>query len=66
METHSNKPIQTAIKMDPESRKKLDVRVKVLIENHVQTNHRSLFVIVGKNSKYQVCFEFAETHNKLE
>ena len=52
--------------MDPESRKKLDVRVKVLIENHVQTNHRSLFVIVGKNSKYQVCFEFAETHNKLE
>ena len=42
--------------MDSESRKKLDVRVKVLIENNVQTNHRSMFVIVGEKSKYQVGF----------
>lgn len=42
--------------MDADSRKKLDVRVKVLIENNVQTNHRSLFVIVGEKSKFQVGF----------
>jgi len=40
--------------MDAETRKKLDNRIRILIENNVQTNHRSLFVVVGEKSKHQV------------
>ncbi|EAL73023.1 hypothetical protein DDB_G0268868 [Dictyostelium discoideum AX4] len=35
-------------------RKKVDTRIRTLIENGVATNHRSFFVIVGDNGKDQV------------
>ncbi|KYQ93042.1 putative N-acetyltransferase [Tieghemostelium lacteum] len=35
-------------------RKKVDSRIRTLIENGVATNHRSFFVIVGDNGKDQV------------
>jgi hypothetical protein len=35
--------------------KKLDNRLKVLIENGIQLGHRSMFVIVGRKAKDQVC-----------
>ncbi|GAM17746.1 hypothetical protein SAMD00019534_009210 [Acytostelium subglobosum LB1] len=35
-------------------RKKIDNRIRTLIENAVATNHRSFFVIVGDNGKDQV------------
>ncbi|CAG2182926.1 unnamed protein product, partial [Oppiella nova] len=34
--------------------KKLDNRLKVLIENGIQLGHRSMFVIVGRKAKDQV------------
>ena len=36
------------------SKKKVDSRVRTLIENAVKTQHRSLFVIVGDHGKDQV------------
>ena len=35
-------------------RKKIDNRIRVLIENGVLTKHRSLFLIVGDKGKDQV------------
>lgn len=38
-------------------KKKMDNRIRVLIENGVTLGHRSLFVIVGEKAKDQVyCF----------
>ena len=34
--------------------KKLDNRIRVLIENQVKNGHRSLFVVVGKKAREQV------------
>lgn len=35
-------------------RKKIDSRIRTLVENCVQTRHRSLFVIVGDKGRDQV------------
>ena len=35
-------------------RKKVDARVRTLIENGIKTNHRSIIVVVGDNGKNQV------------
>ena len=35
-------------------KKKIDERIKILIENCVKMNHRSLFLIVGDRSLYQI------------
>lgn len=37
--------------------KKVDNRIRVLIENGVQKRHRSLFVVVGDKGKDQVSYE---------
>ena len=37
--------------------KKVDNRIRVLIENGVQKKHRSLFVVVGDKGKDQVSCE---------
>lgn len=42
--------------MASENRKKLDNRIRVQIENCIQTNHRSFFVLVGEKAKSQVGF----------
>lgn len=36
-------------------RKKIDNRIRVLIENGVKVGHRTLFVIVGDKGRDQVC-----------
>lgn len=38
-------------------RKKVDNRIRVLIENGVHTGHRSMFVIVGDKGRDQVNVE---------
>lgn len=35
-------------------RKKIDIRIRVLIENGVYLGHRTMFVIVGDKGKDQV------------
>lgn len=35
-------------------KKKIDERVKILIENCLRANHRSLFLIVGDRGLYQI------------
>lgn len=35
-------------------KKKIDERVKILIENCIKTNHRSLFLIIGDRGLYQI------------
>ena len=35
-------------------KKKIDERIRILIENCVKTNHRSLFLIVGDRGIYQI------------
>jgi hypothetical protein len=35
-------------------RKKVDSRIRTLVENCVKTNHRSLFVIIGDKGREQV------------
>lgn len=35
-------------------KKKIDNRIRVMIENGVKLGHRTLFVLVGDKSKYQV------------
>lgn len=42
-------------------RKKIDNRIRVLIENGVKLGHRTLFVIVGDKGRDQVFFH----HNML-
>lgn len=37
-------------------RKKVDERIRTLIENGVKLRHRSMFVIVGDKSRDQVIF----------
>jgi len=37
-------------------KKKVDERIRILIENCVKTNHRSLFLIIGDRGLYQVSF----------
>lgn len=38
--------------------KKVDNRIRILIENGVQTRHRSMFVIVGDKGRDQVSLAF--------
>ena len=40
--------------MSGATRKKVDPRIRALIENGVKENHRSLFVLVGDHGKDQV------------
>ena len=35
-------------------KKKIDDRIRILIENCVKLNHRSLFLIVGDRGLYQI------------
>ena len=35
-------------------KKKIDERIRILIENCVKMNHRSLFMIVGDRGLYQI------------
>lgn len=35
-------------------KKKIDERIRILIENCVKMNHRSLFLIIGDRGLYQV------------
>lgn len=35
-------------------KKKIDERVKILIDNCIKSNHRSLFLIVGDRGLYQI------------
>lgn len=43
-------------------RKKVDERIRTLIENGVKTGHRSMFVIIGDKSRDQVyCFLHSNT-----
>lgn len=35
-------------------KKKIDERIRILIDNCVRTNHRSLFLLVGDRGIYQV------------
>ena len=35
-------------------KKKIDERIKILIENCVKLNHRSLFLIIGDRGLYQI------------
>ena len=44
---------QTITKMPPK-RKKVDARVRTLIENGVKKNHRSFFVVVGDRGREQI------------
>jgi N-acetyltransferase 10 len=37
-------------------RKKVDERIRTLIENGVKSRHRSMFVIIGDKSRDQVSF----------
>jgi hypothetical protein len=37
-------------------KKKVDSRVRTLIENGIKTNHRSFFVVVGDHGKDQVLY----------
>jgi hypothetical protein len=37
-------------------RKKVDSRIRTLVENCVKTGQRSLFVIVGDKGRDQVCY----------
>lgn len=39
-------------------RKKIDNRIRVLIENGVKLGHRTLFVIVGDKGRDQVYFRY--------
>lgn len=36
-------------------KKKIDNRIRVMIENGVKLNHRSMFIIIGDKAKDQVC-----------
>lgn len=36
-------------------KKKIDARIRTLIENGVALKHRSLFVLIGDRGKDQVC-----------
>ena len=45
------------IKEGMSTKKKVDSRVRTLIENGVKSQHRSLFVIVGDHGKDQACHE---------
>ncbi len=39
-------------------KKKIDERLRTLIENGVKTGHRTMFVIVGDNARDQVFLYF--------
>lgn len=38
-------------------KKKIDNRIRVMIENGVKLNHRSMFIIIGDKARDQVCFD---------
>ena len=40
-------------------RKKIDNRIRVLIENGVKTGHRTMFVVVGDKGRDQVSIQCA-------
>lgn len=42
--------------MSTVQKKKIDNRIRVLLENGIKQNHRSLFVIVGDKGKDQVFY----------
>jgi len=50
-------PISTHLVTRAMVLKKVDNRIRVLIENGVQKRHRSLFVVVGDKGKDQVSYE---------
>ena len=35
-------------------KKKIDERIRILLENCIKTNHRSLFLIIGDRGLYQI------------
>lgn len=39
-------------------KKKIDNRIRVMIENGVKLGHRTMFIIVGDKARDQVCFYF--------
>lgn len=49
-------------------KKKIDNRIRIMIENGVKLGHRSLFVIVGDKGRNQVfiksMFNWTKTHYK--
>ena len=45
-------------------RKKIDNRIRLMIENGVGAKHRSMFVIVGDQGKDQVGHNFREIRSK--
>lgn len=47
------------------SRRKIDHRIKTLIENCVTTNHRAMFVILGEKGVNQVWNKEAEDSAKI-
>lgn len=38
-------------------KKKIDNRIRVMIENGVKLNHRSMFIIIGDKARDQVIFK---------
>lgn len=44
-------------------RKKIDNRIRVLIENGVKLGHRTLFVIVGDKGRDQVIFSYCNLNS---
>ncbi|KFM83570.1 Polycomb protein l(1)G0020, partial [Stegodyphus mimosarum] len=46
-------------------RKKIDNRIRILIENCVSSHHRSLLVIVGEKARDSVCIYFSHFEEKI-
>lgn len=43
-------------------RKKIDNRIRVLIENGVALGHRTMFIIVGEKARDQVSIQYVHVH----
>ena len=46
-------------------RKKIDNRIRVLIENGVAERHRTMFVVIGDHGRDQVCYCAVSKYNKF-
>lgn len=47
-------------------KKKIDNRIRVMIENGVKLGHRTMFLLVGDKSRDQVnCFDFVCTNKRF-
>lgn len=42
-------------------KKKIDNRIRVMIENGVKTNHRSMFIIIGDKARDQVNSKYKQS-----